>query len=825
MTLATFEQVRAARHTQALALQAGSNLPLLKALIADGVITQEQCNKVMTALAQSGGLRKLGKYTLIKQLGRGAMGVVYLADDALAGRRVALKILLKKIAENPAFISRFRREAKAIGKLNHENVISAFDAGEDQGHHYYVMEYCEGKPLSQILKASKFLPWDRAVDIVTQIASGLKHAHENGILHRDIKPDNIFISSDGIAKILDLGLSKNIEDAGASFHTQSGSTVGTPHYISPEQARGDKAVDGRTDIYSLGATFYHLLTGQLPFDGPTAVTIMLKSITEDIPNPQLVRAEIPDAVVTTLQRMTSRDLDARYRDCDELLVDLNHIKATANSFMVNKPISHEVGAIRSRANILAMRSNFRRSTKGRVATPLSKLYVIAFGGAGILLLGCAFMAVRNTGSRNFAHDESGITLNIVPAVPIKELEVQRPAPEVNMANMPPVAVETARAQPSNEPSSQAIDIERQASIAFDAMEKQLNSQIAADRKISILDNFIKQYPDSLASARARNLKSKLVPSVVKVAASSNETTETLNSILTHARELSDKRNYSDALIEYNKAIQIDPNQGTLYQNRATMRFEMSDYENALADSDKAIALGINQWQTWGLRAALLYGMKRDDEYRAALDKIELLSVPNKAEIKQLIERDGHRVRTILGGKLFESKTPETASEFAARGQARLAQGKVIDGITDLKDALKRDPSLGPKGLFPQVSNVARMSKNYRECLDYLKQWAAVKPSTAEALNAYAWELLTCEDVSLRDAKTALELAEESNRLSGNSDPAILDTLALAYFNNGRVNRALSTETKALSLLPPTVSAQQRKEFEDRIQQFQRATQR
>ncbi|MCY3021865.1 MAG: trypsin-like peptidase domain-containing protein, partial [Planctomycetota bacterium] len=219
------------------------------------------------------------------------------------------------------------------------------------------MEYCEGETLDRILERDKTLPWDTALGIVMQVARGLKHAHEHGILHRDIKPGNIFICAsltpsektpsaaqppggaapsapqgnpaleaalaEGfVAKILDLGLSKIVGEGESSFYTQTGLTVGTPHYISPEQARGDKQLDGRADIYSLGATLYHLVTGRTPFEGSTAASVMLKHINKELPNPQDIVESIPDGVAHVIQKMMAKDPADRYRDCKELLDDL-----------------------------------------------------------------------------------------------------------------------------------------------------------------------------------------------------------------------------------------------------------------------------------------------------------------------------------------------------------------------------------------------------------------------------------------------------------------------------------------------------------------------
>ena len=321
--LVSLDQIDEARQAQADSKQNGKALSLIDALVLQGAITSAQRENVeKKLLAQQHGIKQLGNFKILKKLGEGGMGAVYLAEDILAGRKVALKVLPKKHASDHEFLTRFRREAKATGKLNHVNIISAFSVGEELGNHFYAMEYCEGEPLDTQLKREQFLSWDRAIEIVTQVARGLKHAHENGFIHRDIKPANIFITNEGVAKILDLGLSKNIADTEKSFNTQTGIAMGTPHYISPEQARGEKGIDGRTDIYSLGATFYHLITGETPFQGSTAAMIMMQHLSEQLPNPQDVREDIPDGVVSVIQKMMTKEPADRYADCKELLDDL-----------------------------------------------------------------------------------------------------------------------------------------------------------------------------------------------------------------------------------------------------------------------------------------------------------------------------------------------------------------------------------------------------------------------------------------------------------------------------------------------------------------------
>ncbi|MGD0094383.1 MAG: protein kinase, partial [Planctomycetota bacterium] len=344
MGVVSYEQLEAAKAAQAQSAAKGVLVSLADMLVQQGVITaatRENIEKKLQA-QQAGGIQKLGNYKLIKKLGEGGMGAVYLAEDTLMNRKVALKILPKKHAGDSEFLSRFRREAQATAQLNHANIVNAYTVGEELGHHFIVMEYCEGESLEALLKREHFVQWDLATGLVLQVARGLQHAHERGIIHRDIKPANIMLCNpvaqpsglrrnpedcatfaEGfVVKILDLGLSKNVGAGEQSFNTQTGVALGTPHYISPEQANGDKNIDGRTDIYSLGATFYHLVTGETPFQASTAMAIMMKHINEQLPNPQDIRDEIPDGVVQVIQRMMAKAPADRYRDCKELLDDL-----------------------------------------------------------------------------------------------------------------------------------------------------------------------------------------------------------------------------------------------------------------------------------------------------------------------------------------------------------------------------------------------------------------------------------------------------------------------------------------------------------------------
>jgi serine/threonine-protein kinase len=388
--LVSAEQVNAALQAQAKAHQDGKPISVADAMVQLGLVTPAQKESLEKKVKeQQAGVQQLGPYRLMKKLGEGGMGAVYLALDSATQKHVAVKVLPRNLGANPEFVKRFRRESDAAIALQHPNIIGAFAAGEDLGYHYYAMEYCEGKPLDVILAADKRLPVDKAVDVVTQAAQGLKYAHDQGIIHRDIKPSNIIVTPDGLTKVLDLGLSKNLEDAGVSFKTVTGAVLGTPHYISPEQAQGEKNVDGRSDIYSLGATLYHLLTGQVPFDGATPLEILSKHVNTVLPNPQDLREDIPDAAVHVLQRMMAKKPDDRYRDCGALIADL--LEVSAGRAPKTNLISASLSAIAPSKKSMARK---RSPTIRRAAEPRANrapLYAgIAVAAAVVVVLAVAF---------------------------------------------------------------------------------------------------------------------------------------------------------------------------------------------------------------------------------------------------------------------------------------------------------------------------------------------------------------------------------------------------------------------------------------------------
>ncbi|RME81240.1 MAG: serine/threonine protein kinase [Planctomycetota bacterium] len=264
-------------------------------------------------------------YEIECKLGQGAMGVIYKGRHLKLNRVVALKVLLPEFAQDKEFIQRFFREAKAAITLNHPNIIQGYHVGESNGFYYFAMEYVEGGTVKQMIREKGVLEEEEAIKIVIQICRALDHAQEHNIVHRDIKPDNIMVTKEGLAKLCDLGIAKEINQDGSL--TQTGIALGTPYYISPEQAMGEKKIDIRSDIYSLGATFFHMVTGRVPYEGDTSAVIMTKHISEEPPNPRDINSSISVETSQVIMKMMAKERPYRYQNPLEVIQDLEAIQS------------------------------------------------------------------------------------------------------------------------------------------------------------------------------------------------------------------------------------------------------------------------------------------------------------------------------------------------------------------------------------------------------------------------------------------------------------------------------------------------------------------
>ena len=258
------------------------------------------------------------RYQIIKTLGEGGMANVYLAHDTILDRNVAVKVLRGDLASDEKFVRRFQREALSASSLSHPNIVEMYDVGEDDGQYYIVMEYVDGKTLKQVLKQRGHLSITEVVDIMLQLTDGMAHAHDAYIIHRDIKPQNIMILSNGMIKITDFGVATALN---STQLTQTNSVMGTVHYLPPEQAQG-KGSTIRSDIYSMGIMMYELLTGLVPYKGDNAVEIALKHLKEPLPSVRKANSSIPQSIENVIIRATAKNPKNRYVDAREMHEDL-----------------------------------------------------------------------------------------------------------------------------------------------------------------------------------------------------------------------------------------------------------------------------------------------------------------------------------------------------------------------------------------------------------------------------------------------------------------------------------------------------------------------
>ncbi len=326
----TFEQVKECLDIQTKLRGLGIEPKKLgDVLIEKGYLSPEQAVQIsklqITSASQQTKLSIPG-YEFIAKIGQGAIGSVFKAKQVSMDRVVAVKILSPKYSKDPNFVERFLREARAVAKLHHENVISGIDVGESNGLHYLVMEFVDGAPAAALMKKDGGrLDEKRCLSIGLQVARALNHAHKHGLVHRDVKPENVMVTIDNVAKLCDLGLAKQAKgDSGA---TMDGTCVGTPNYISPEQARGEDNIDIRADIYSLGASLYHMATGGPPFSGANPMVVMTKHVTEMPESPKKRLPSLSDGFTNLVLRMMSKRREDRPQNPEALIADIEKVQS------------------------------------------------------------------------------------------------------------------------------------------------------------------------------------------------------------------------------------------------------------------------------------------------------------------------------------------------------------------------------------------------------------------------------------------------------------------------------------------------------------------
>jgi len=292
----------------------------LAALVKQGALTASQARRILRDI-EAWAHQQIPGYQLLEKLGQGSMGTVYKARQLSMDRLVAIKILQPQLASNQEYLKRFVQEAHLAAKLSHNNIVQAIDVGNIGSLYYFVMEFVEGTTVKQQLESGKVFSEAEAVEIGLQIAQALDHAHHRGLVHRDIKPANIIVTRKGIAKLADLGLARRLDDREMA-ESEKGMTIGTPYYIAPELIRGRLELDIRADIYSLGATLYHMVTGRPPFPYNKVNEVLRAHLQEPLKPPDHINPKLSAGLGEVVEACMAKDRDLRYPTPEQLVADL-----------------------------------------------------------------------------------------------------------------------------------------------------------------------------------------------------------------------------------------------------------------------------------------------------------------------------------------------------------------------------------------------------------------------------------------------------------------------------------------------------------------------
>jgi len=376
--LVTTEELRACLEEQRTLAQDGKRLSLTEVMLRLGYVTRSQLERLSGDMEDSIARKaqQIPGYQILSKLGAGAMATVFKARQLSLDRVVAIKVLPKKLGENPEFVERFYREGRAAARLNHNNIVQAIDVGSAGNYHYFVMEHIDGKTVYDDLAASKIYSEKEALNIIIQVARALEHAAERGLVHRDVKPKNIMLTKEGVAKLADMGLARETADVKVAV-AEAGRAYGTPYYISPEQIRGEVNIDFRADVYSLGATFYHMVTGKLPFEGSTPAAVMHKHLKEPLVPPDHIVPTLSTGVGEVIECMMAKRPKDRYASVHDLLVDLEAVARGEPPLQARTRLdANLLQGLAEGGETVVMESPAAAQTEGPTMVPLAWVFVL-----------------------------------------------------------------------------------------------------------------------------------------------------------------------------------------------------------------------------------------------------------------------------------------------------------------------------------------------------------------------------------------------------------------------------------------------------------------
>jgi serine/threonine-protein kinase len=619
--------------------------PLAKDLVKHGWLTFYQVNKIFQGQAQN---LLLGGYVLLQPIGEGGMGAVFKARHQRLHRIDAVKVINKNYLDNPSSIQRFQREARAAARLSHPNVITVYDAGEAGDTHFLAMQYVEGVDLCRLVRDKGPLPAALACDCIRQAALGLQHAHERGLVHRDIKPSNLLateaqgLQSVGLVKVLDLGLARFKSIGQEETHnslTETGMVVGTPDFISPEQAMNSREVDIRADIYSLGCTLYFLLTGKIPFPGETLTEKLIKHQLEEPEPIRQLRPDVPPGVAAAVRRMMNKRPEDRYQTPGHVATALEEFSQPEQA-APGRPASlaeaiapapnpalppvelglPEAPPVSRRADSIPDSSAtvpfYDRPSSAPPFRRARMLFGAIAAGLLVMIIGVPFLLL-GSGRKDTAKQRPRTNVVVVKQtktdpVPTKPINTGKALPTFKIGGDPPPArvfldrgaasFAAGKYEQAVVEFGEAIRLEPMNSAALLQRALAYNALGTHDLAIKDFTAALKLDPNSVPAYTGRGLSHGL------------------------------RREFDRAILDFSGAIKLEPKNPGHYNNRGYANYCKGEYDKAISDLDIAIQLNPKYAKAYFHRSRS-YEKKNDKAQAEADMKMALQLDPELAKLK------------------------------------------------------------------------------------------------------------------------------------------------------------------------------------------------